>query len=397
MHSQPHTQTQKSFILLILILGCIIAIGPLSVDMYLPAFSAIAKRFNATESEVQLSLTFYFIGMSCGQLLYGPIVDRFGRRIPLFFGLSIFIISSILCCFSRDINELIILRFFQAIGVCASFVIPRAIVRDLFSTQESARVFSHLTLVIGVVPILAPIGGSLILQIFDWRGIFAFLALFGICNLLLSYFFLPQTKGANKEDKISNSVKKYFGILKDRNFVICAMSGGFAMAGLFSYLVGSPFIYLKFFGISPQNYSFVFAINSIGFIFFSQINARLLKKFLLRKILDKILFLPAIFGIIMILIGAFHPTFLSITAIFFIFLASIGMVNPNMVAASLANQSAHAGSASAMLGTIQFIIATIASLAISNLHNGTAVPITFVCGICGIASCLVYKIWFRKL
>jgi DHA1 family bicyclomycin/chloramphenicol resistance-like MFS transporter len=122
-----------------------------------------------------------------------------------------------------------------------------------------------------------------------------------------------------------------------------------------------------------------------------------LKKFLLRKILDKILFLPAIFGIIMILIGAFHPTFLSITAIFFIFLASIGMVNPNMVAASLANQSAHAGSASAMLGTIQFIIATIASLAISNLHNGTAVPITFVCGICGIASCLVYKIWFRKL
>jgi DHA1 family bicyclomycin/chloramphenicol resistance-like MFS transporter len=392
MNSYQHLiDSKRKFIWLIVILGSIIAIGPLAIDMYLPAFSAIGKSFGASESAIQLSLTSYFIGTALSQLLYGPIIDRFGRRIPLFFGLAIFVITSTACYFARSAEDLIILRFFQALGACAGVVIPRTIVRDIFTPQESARVFSHLMLVMGIAPILAPLAGGLLLEHFTWRAIFAFMIFFGIFSLFSAYFFLPETKGANKDDKISNALKKYSGILKDRNFLVCALSGGLIMAGMFAYITGSPFIYIEIFHIPAKNYSWVFGANAFGFVFFAQINARLLKKISIEKILGKIFFMPAILGVILIFLGSNQPSFWPFTITIFFFIASIGMINPSTTALALANQQAHAGSASALLGTLQFIIATITSFSVSKFSDGTTLPMSLIVGSCGILALLIFK------
>ena len=396
MTSKHRPQTQKAFLLLILVLGSVTAIGPLTIDMYLPAFSAIAQSFAAPENLVQLSLTTCFIGLALGQLFYGPIVDRFGKKLPLFVGLLIFVASSIACCFVSNIHQLIILRFFQAIGACACLVIPRAIVRDIFTAQESARVFSHLMLVIGLAPILAPMLGSFVLGFYSWKAIFVFLTAFGILCLWLCHFTIPQTKGPNPAEKISGALKKYLEILQDRNFVVCAVSGGFMMAGLFSYITASPFAYLEFFGLSSKNYSLLFAINSVGFVAMSQINAQLLKKFSIKKLLGKFLLLPAFAGIALLFIGLNEPTFWPFTLVIFIFLASIGAISPSTTALALSHQLKHSGSASALLGTIQFTFATIASLLICKLHDGSLTAMALVISTCGILACLVYKIFLKK-
>src|SRR3989338_1731214 len=393
LHHQSKGAPKKDSAVLIIILCSIVAIGPLTIDMYLPAFSAIAKSFDATDSLVQLSLTAYFIGITFGQLLYGPMADRFGKKPPLFFGLVLFVIASFFCYFSHSIEELIFWRFFQAVGACAGAVIPRAIVRDIFSPQESGRIFSHLILVMGIAPIIAPLLGNLFLITIGWQAIFGFLALFGIICLLTTKFLVPETRGANPDEKISHALKKYFGILHDRNFVISALSGGFAMAGLFAYITGSPFAYLKFFQTSPQNYGFIFVANAFGFVIAAQINAALLKKFSLTKVMSNAVFLPLIFGILLIFCGFYIPTFWIITLLFFAFLASVGAIVPTSSALALANQASHSVSASALFGTIQFIIATISSFAISKLHNGGIEITTSVVGFCAIASCLVYKIF----
>jgi MFS transporter, DHA1 family, multidrug resistance protein len=388
---QHLVDSNKKFVTLIIILGSIIAIGPLAIDMYLPAFSLLTQSFNAPESKAQLSLTTYFIGLAVGQLFYGPIIDRFGKKPPLLCGLLIFTISSIACCYAKTIDQLIILRFFQAVGACAGTVVPRAIVRDIFSPQDSGRVFSHLMLVMGVAPILAPLLGSVILVMFGWKSIFVFLAIFGIFCMLVSHFLIPETKGPNKDEKISHAFKKYLGILKDRNFVVCTISGGLVMTGLFSYITGSPFIYLEFFGISSKHYGLIFSCNALSFVLASQINARLLKKFLIADVLKKTIFLPAIFGAIMIFVGFYYAEFWPITILFFAFLFSVGAIAPNSSALALSNQQAHSGSASALFGTLQFTLATIGSFAVHYLHNGEIFPITLVVGSCGILSCVVYN------
>ncbi len=324
-------------------------------------------------------------------MLYGPIIDRFGRKLPLFIGLTIFLIASIACCFVNNIHELIVLRFFQALGACASMVIPRTIVRDVFSPQESARAFSHLILVMGIAPILAPIFGSMLLMHFSWKAIFVFLSIFAVLCLMVSYFLVPETKGPNPADKISHAFKKYYGILHDRNFVICALSGGFAMAGLFAYITGSPFVYLEFFELSAKDYSLVFGANAIGFVLAAQVNAYLLKKFSLGKIVGKILLLTFISATALIFVGIFTPTFWVSTVVFFLFLSCVGAAIPNTTALALSNQSTHAGSASALLGTIQFTLATIASLLISHFNDGSMAPTAMVVGGCGIFALLTYK------
>lgn len=391
MSHSSHPQNRKEFAILILILGSITAIGPLGIDMYLPAFSEITKNFKTHESDVQLSLSAYFIGLSLSQLLYGPIIDRFGKKPPLFFGLLIFIATSIGCCFTNNIHELIILRFFQALGACACMVIPRAIVRDIFSPQESARVFSHLMLVMGLAPILAPLFGTFMLVFFGWKAIFVFLAAFGILCLAVSQLFLPHTKSANPEEKISHALKKYWEILQDRNFIICSISGGLTMAGLFAYITSAPFAYLDFFGFSSRDFSVIFAINSIGFITVAQINAYFLKRVSIENAMAKIIYVPAIAGLALIFIGTNNPTVLPFTITVFIFLASIGAISPTTTAIALSKQSKHSGSASALLGAIQFGFATITSILISGLHDGGLGSMSLVIGICGILACVVYK------
>ncbi len=396
MKNHQHlVDSKKKLVFLILILGSVTAIGPLTIDMYLPAFSAISKSLTAPESLVQLSLTSYFIGLAFSQLLYGPVIDRYGKKLPLYFGLSLFVISTIACCFAHNIHELIFFRFFQAMGACIGIIAPRAIVRDIFSPQESARVFSHLMLVMGLAPILAPMFGSFILAAFGWKAIFVFLTIFGIFCLIVSYLAIPQTNVPNSEEKISHALKKYWAILQDRTFLVSALCSSIIMSGLFAYITASPFAYLEFFGLSAKRYSLVFAFNSIGFIAMSQINAYFLRKIPLDKMLGKVLFIPVFAGIALIIIGTLHPSFWPFTITLFIFIASIGAIIPNTSALALSNQSQHSGSASALLGTIQFSFATGMSFLISELHDGGIFSMSIIIGICGILACCFYK-FFKK-
>lgn len=391
MHQKFHPQNKKEFILLIIILGAIIAVGPLTIDIYLPAFSAIARDFAVSDAIVQLSLSTYFIGLALGQIFYGPLIDRYGKKPPLFFGLILFLISTILCSFATGINQIIILRFFQAFGACVCTVVPRSIVRDIFSPQESARVFSHLLLVMGVAPIMAPLVGNLLLEAYNWRAIFIFLAIFAVFCLLLSHLKIPETRGFNKDEKISDGLKKYWGILHDKNFVINALIGGFTMSGLFSYITGSPFLYLEFFEMSSRQYGYIFSINSIGFVIASQINAKILKKTPLNLALKRALWMPAFAALALIFIAPIYPNFYFVTFLFFITLCSCGMIMPNTSALALANQVQRSGSASALLGTIQFILATIASLLISNLHDGSIMPTCVIVGVCSLMPIIISK------
>lgn len=392
---------KKSFIFLILILGSLTAIGPLAIDMYLPAFSFIAKYFSVAESEVQLSLASFFIGIALGQIFYGPIVDRFGKKIPLIAGLALFVLASSLCIIADNISQIIILRFAQAIGACSCFVIMRAIVRDLFSPQESAKVFSYLMLVMGVAPIVAPFLGSLLLLKSSWKAIFIFLALFGIALILCTIFFLPESKPGNKDDKISHALKKYSGILKDKNFVVYCFSTGLAGAGMFCYITGSPFIIIKIFGISPEHYSWIFGANAFGLVLVSQINSRLLKYFKMEKIFKwglKSILLASTLLISVATYSHFYQAQLwQILVPVFIYVSCIGITNPNGTALSLARQSVHTGSASALLGTIQFSISAFGAFLISHFHNGTIIPVLTVIGCCGILAFLVNYFWQQKI
>jgi DHA1 family bicyclomycin/chloramphenicol resistance-like MFS transporter len=393
--------TKQSFTLLILILGSLTAIGPLAIDMYLPAFSAMAGYFSVKESEVQLSLASFFIGIAIGQIFYGPIVDRFGKKIPLLVGLTIFIISSAFCLIATDISQIITLRFIQALGSCACFVIMRAIVRDLFSPQESAKVFSYLMLIMGLAPIVAPFFGSLLLIKFSWKAIFVFLTLFGIVLVIGTIFFLPESKAGNKDDKISHAFRKYTGILKDKNFLYYCLTTGFAGAGMFCYIAGSPFVIIELFSVSPKHYSWIFGVNAFGLIVVSQINRHLLRYFEMKKILNWGLFFILTSSISLILIGIYSNYYqLNIWHIvlpIFIYVSCIGITNPNGTALSLANQYTHTGSASALLGTIQFSIAAFGAFLVSKFHNETAIPVLTAMGLCGIIAFLVNYFWQKKL
>jgi DHA1 family bicyclomycin/chloramphenicol resistance-like MFS transporter len=386
----PRPKTKKDFIFLILALGAITAIGPLTVDIYLPAFNAITSDLGGSERLIQLSLTTYFLGITFGQISYGPIIDRFGKKPPLFFGLSLFLLASIGCYFCVTIEQLIILRFFQAFGACAGGIVPRSIVRDIFSTQESARVFSRLALVMGLAPILAPLIGNLILAKFSWRVIFAFLASFSVFCLLICWRAIPETAGANRDEKISKAFRKYWGILHDSKFVISALSGGFMMGGLFSYVTGSPAIYMDFFALDSGDYGKVLSINALGFVTASQVNARFLKRFSLDSVLQKTIFIPLLVGVSL----AFCPAnFYCVTGLFFLFICSCGMIFPNTTASALANHAKHSGSASALLGTIQFAIAAISSFLVSKFYDGDISVICLVVGSCGILACLTRQLF----
>ena len=379
----------KSHIILVIILGSIISIGPLTIDMYLPAFSAMAKYFLVSDSKIQLTLSLYFIGVAIGQILYGPIIDRFGKKLPLIFGLIIFVITSFLCAGAITIEQIIFFRFFQAIGACSCFVVVRSIVRDLFSLKDSAQVFSHLMLVMGIAPILAPLLGGVILFYFNWQAIFWFLGFFAMFLILISILYLPESGAGDKTQKFSGAFKRYWKILDDKNFLLYSLSGGFASSGMFVFIVGSPFMIIEIFGISPKNYGWIFGLNAFGYILFAQINSRLLKFFEPKQILDKafkLLFLSSIF---LIICGIYFVNIWAISIVFFVYISLIGSISPNSTALAMNYQTKNSGSASALFGTIQFGIAAISSFLLSYFHNKTVLPMVIIIGFCGFIAFLI--------
>lgn len=359
----------------------------MSIDMYLPSLPTIATEFGIAASAVQFTLSSFFIGLALGQAVHGPLADRYGRKPPLYAGLILYIAASVGCAMAPDIELLTVLRFVQAIGGCAGVVIARAIVRDRCDAQASARVYSLLMLIMGLAPILAPFFGGWILALAGWRAIFGILALFGGAVLVAVWRYLPETHPANSiaSAGIGSALRVYGELLRDRRFLGYTLSGGFASAGMFAYITGSPQVFITLYGIPAQDFGWLFGLNALGLIAGSQYNRRLLLRYSADTILRRANRATVILGLVLVVITVSGRSGLPGLLIpLFGYLATLGFTGPNAIALALAHQGMRAGSASALIGTLQFGIATLSSAAVGLLGNESALPMTTVIAGCGL-------------
>lgn len=373
--------TKQKYITLILILGSLTALGPFSIDMYLPGFKEIAIDLKTTVNQVSLSLSSYFIGISAGQLLYGPLLDRFGRKKPLYIGLAVYVLASLGCALSTNVDVFIGLRFIQAIGSCAATVAAMAMVRDLFPVEDSPKVFSLLMLVVGLSPMLAPTIGGYVIAGFGWHIIFVILAIMGAAVLIASRFGLPNT---HKPDvtislKPKPIITGFANVLKTPQFYTYALSGAVAFSGLFTYVAGSPLVFMDIFKVSGEAYGWIFAFMSVSFIGSSQLNSVLLKKYkseqlvyfgLLLQCMISLIFLAAAINNLLDLYGTI--------AMLFLYLGCLGLTNPNTAGLSLAPFTKNAGSASALLGALQLGLGAVASMAVGVLVKDSMIPMVAI-------------------
>ncbi|RYY56390.1 MAG: Bcr/CflA family efflux MFS transporter [Chitinophagaceae bacterium] len=368
---------KSAYVKLILILGSLTALGPFSIDMYLPGFSAIAKDLNTSVNQVALSLSTYFIGISAGQLLYGPLLDRYGRKIPLYIGLLVYIAASLGCAFAQDVNSLILLRFVQAIGSCAAAVAAMAMVNDLFPIPERPKVFSLLLLVVGLSPLLAPTIGSYVIGSLGWHAIFLILMAMGVFVLLASWIGLPQTRRADPEISLKPRpiITGFLQILKTPQFYTYALSGSFAFSGLFTYVSGSPILFMDIFKVSAEAYGWIFALMSVSFIGTSQLTSLLLKKYNSQQLVFFGICLQVALSIIILAaaILGWLGLYSTIVLLFF-YLGSLGLTNPNTSALALAPFTTNGGSAAALLGALQLGISALVSMVVGFLFRDSVVP-----------------------
>jgi len=371
---------------LLLILGSLSAFGPLAIDFYLPSFPALARAFSTDVEHVQLSLAVYFAGLAIGQLAYGPLADRFGRRTPLLIGITLFSLASLACALAPSLEWLIAARFVQALGGCAGMVVSRAVVRDLCDPINSAKVFSQLMLVMGLAPILAPLAGGLLLSTLGWPSIFICLMLFSFICLLAVARWLPDTLAKDAPPApLSGALGEYKRLLGNLPFLGYALTGGCAIAGMFAYISGSPFVFIELYGIPAEYYGWLFGSNALGFILMAQVNARLVTRSGPADLLGKTVWFYLACGVLLLLVALAKPQALwPLLVPLFGCIASLGFLLPNASACAMAGQGSHAGSASALMGSLQFVIAASASAMVGVLHDGSAWPIAVVIFSCGV-------------
>ncbi|WP_460545866.1 Bcr/CflA family multidrug efflux MFS transporter [Echinicola sediminis] len=383
--------SKRQYFIVILILGALSTISPFSIDMYLPGFPAIAENLQTNIANVQLSLTSYLVGIAIGQLFYGPLLDRFGRKKPLYIGLVIYVLASIGCAMSNSVENLIFMRFLQAIGGCAGMVAAQAMVRDIFPVTKTAQAMALLMLVIAVSPMIAPTLGGFVTAHYNWHLVFLVLAGISVLILLASYFFLPE--GAEPDQEISlrpkQVLKKYIEVAKNRQFLVYMLIGGVAGAAPFAYISGSADVFMNIYGVTEQQYGWIFALLASAMIGSTQLNHILLKKFSSEQVIKVALTYQTIVGFIMI-IGVYNNWFNVFTLIgmMFIFLTGHGLCNPNAAALTLAPFSRNAGSAAAMMGSMRMAMGGVVSAAVSIFHNGTANPMVIMMSFCAVGGLL---------
>jgi len=381
----------------LLILGSLSAFGPLAIDFYLPAFPQIARSFATDTQHVQVSLAVYFAGVAIGQLLYGPLADRFGRRPPLLGGLLLFCAASLACSLAPSLEWLIGARFVQALGGCVGMVIPRAVVRDHCDTLTSARVFSQLMLVMGVAPILAPLAGGALLVVGGWQSIFWCLTLIGLLCMLAVILWLPESFPATQPRRpLRRALSGYLHLLKDGVFIGHVLTGGLALGGMFAYIAGSPFVFIEVYGVPPAHYGWLFGSNAAGYILVGQLNARLLYRHAPEYWLRRALWLHLGFALLLCAVTAIQPAQLWLVLLpLFFSVASLGCILPNTTACAMDGQGSHAGSASGLLGCLQFCLAAGAVALLHHLHDGRVLPLGLVIALCALAAVLLAQLTRR--
>lgn len=355
--------------------------GPISIDMYLPALPAIAADMGTNAAGAQKTLAAFLAGLAIGQLFYGPLSDRVGRRPPLMIGITLYVAASLGCAMVDNIGALIVLRFVQALGACAGMVIARAVVVDLFPGNEAARMFSLLVLVLGLAPILAPIAGGQVLLVATWPVIFFILAAFGTANLLAAWRWLKESRSQATADRArqESPARAYLAVLKQKRVLGFALAGALGGACFFTFIAASPDLLITTYAVSPQDYGWIFGLLAVGFVTASQINRRLLKTLMPRQLLQRGLAAGLTCGVILTaaattgsggLWGLILPL-LGVTS-------SLGFVMPNGVAGAMAVDLERSGTTAALVGALQFAAGATGAVAAGLFHDGTAVPMALV-------------------
>ena len=365
----------------IFILGALNTITPFSIDMYLPAFPEIAKALHASVASVSLSVSTYFLGFALGQILYGPLLDRYGRKRPIYVGLTLYILSSVACVFSSGVQALWILRFTQAIGGSVASVACNAMVRDFFPAKESVKVFSLMTLILGTSPLLAPTLGGWVVTLFGWKLIFIILAIIVLCILAVVFFYLPEGHAPDPSVTLRPKpiIRNFLEILRTPQFSVYTLAGSFSFAGLFVYVAGSPSIFMDYFHVSTKTYGLIFAALAAGMIGGSQLNLALGQRFSKEDLFRSTLILQAVFAILF-LIGVWNNAYGLAPTLFFLFVILLcsGVSYPNAAAIALEPFSQNAGRASSLLGFIQLGLGAVLSSGVGLLEMQGSLPTALV-------------------
>ncbi|MDL2405213.1 multidrug effflux MFS transporter [Rhizobium calliandrae] len=381
-----------SFLRYAIILGLLSAIGPFAIDMYLPALPSIGKDLAAENGVVQLSLLFFFIPFAVFQLLYGPLSDMWGRKAPLYLGIGLFALASIGAATTSNIETLIAFRFLQGIGGAAGMVVPRAVVRDMHTGVQAARLMSLLMLVFSISPILAPLTGSAVIAFYGWRGVFWAVTIAAAIGLILLSTQLEETR--TKEDRgqsgLRSAMAAYRLLLGDRNFLTLTFIGGLGISGFLVYLANSPFVLIDHYGLTPTQYSFAFSINAVSFFAVSQLTGWLGERYGLVRVMRVAVtaFAFTMAGLVVVMSLGFNQ--LPIMVVFlFVGYGFLGLVIPTTAVLALEDHGEIAGTASALMGTLQFVTAAIAMVIASLFFDGTALPMAAGIALCAVAAFLL--------
>lgn len=367
----------SSFFRTALVLGLLSAVGPFAIDMYLPALPAIGRSLHADASAVQLSLMSFFIALGGSQAFYGPAADIYGRKAPLYFGCGLFVLCSVGCALAPNIETLVVLRFLQGVGAGATNVVPRAIVRDMHTGPEAARLMSLLILVFSVSPMLAPLAGSFVIDIVGWTGIFWTVAVAGLFGLLLTAVVLKETRPpeARGDSNVRSAIAGYWLLMKDRHFLGVTFVSGFGIGCFFIFLANSSFVLIDHYGLTPREYSLAFSANAFAFIGTAQLNHRLSKHWGLKPLVR-----AASAGVAVMLCAACLLNLSGVdnlwylAALMFVGYGFLGIVVPVSGVLALEDHGEIAGTASALMGTLQMLTGAVVAGIAGAFNNGTAKP-----------------------
>jgi len=381
------------------ILGSLGALGPLAIDMYLPGMPKIAADLHVSEGAVQFSLMAFFAGLMLGQLFYGPISDRTGRKPMIYVGLALFVLASLGCASASSAGPLVAWRFVQGLGGSIGMVIGLAVVRDLYTGRTAARLVALMMVVFGVAPVLAPLIGTAIMAVAPWPVLFVVLALFGAACLVLVAVALPETR-LNESRAVSrplDAARNYLHLAVSPRYIPYVAAAALAQAGFFTYLAGSSFVFISVHGLTPTAYSLVFAVNALGLMAGAQVGPRLMGRFRPQAIVRSALLVYAAAALLLAGIElAGGAGALSLAVLLFVVITSMSFVTPLCGVMAMEAYGAISGTAAALLGAFQFGAGTIASLVVGLTANGTAIPMTAIIALCGLAACLVAFTGFPK-
>ncbi|MFO1352133.1 MAG: Bcr/CflA family multidrug efflux MFS transporter [Gammaproteobacteria bacterium] len=374
---------------IILILATLSAFGPFSIDMYLPSLPALARSFATDASHVQYTLSAFLVGFALGQLIYGPLSDRTGRRRPLLFGVALYVLTSVSCALASSVTAMIVLRFAQGLGACAGIVVGRAIVRDRYESDAVARTMSLIFMVMTVAPMIAPLLGGWLMVWLGWRAIFWFLAGFGALCWLAGAFGLDESLPAEKRlhGGAARILRDYAQLLRARRFLGYALSGGLVSAGMFAYIAGSPFVFIELHHLPPQHYGWLFGINVLGVTSASFINSRLVMRFGADRMLSVAVMVAALAGAALLLVATLGAGGLPpLLPPLFLFISCVGFSGANATAGALALYPQMAGTASALLGLAAFGLGALCGALVGLLHDGSALPMALVMAGAGLGA-----------